>query len=106
MSDTPRTDAAVEFITKQLREQPTICSDHPYYVLDMMKHEGRKVERELTRLQNLVQQYHGIDRPFICGHVEGSEPGTLPEEIVVCPAMGSDEVAVYRRVTPVSSPKY
>jgi hypothetical protein len=48
MSDTPRTDAAVEFITKQLREEPSICADHPYYVLDMMKHEGMKVERELA----------------------------------------------------------
>jgi acetolactate synthase small subunit len=48
MSDTPRTDAAVEFITKQLREEPSICADHPYYVLDIMKHEGMKVERELA----------------------------------------------------------
>jgi hypothetical protein len=57
MSDTPRTDAAVEFITKQLREEPSICADHPYYVLDMMKHEGMKVERELAAAKVEVETY-------------------------------------------------
>ena len=68
--------------------------------------EVRALEAELAALQDLVQRYHGIDRPFICGHVEGSGLGTLPEQIVVCPAMGSDVIAVYQRVTPASGPKY
>jgi hypothetical protein len=61
---------------------------------------------DVHSLRKLIQQYHGVDHPFICGHVEGTELGTLPEQIVVCPAMGSDVTAVYRRVTPASGPEY
>jgi hypothetical protein len=116
-SDTPKSDAAARFVADQLTDSPT---DLPYYVLDIMHRYCQDIERELNSavaaqkdsdsrlwaLQDLIQRRPGTDQPFVCGHVAGSECHGLPEEVVICSALGSDVTAVYRRVTPVSGPEY
>ena len=43
---------------------------------------------------------------FICGEVGLKDAVGLPEEILVCPAYGSDGFAVYTKTTDYSAPGY
>ena len=43
---------------------------------------------------------------FICGEVGDKDSVGLPEKLLVCPAYGSDGMAVYTKTTDYSAPSY
>lgn len=54
MTTTPQTDDVVKFIMDQLKQDsPTLMSDHPYYLLDLMAGLCRKLENDLYRVIKL-----------------------------------------------------
>jgi hypothetical protein len=57
-------------------------------------------------MMDLLKKYKGVDHPFICG--AGADVGEdgLPDYIMVCPAMGSDGFAIYKKHRDFSSPSY
>ena len=65
-----------------------------------------ELQAENQKLKDIICRYNGIERPFICG--AGSEKGEdgLPDMIFVCPMMGADGMAVYKKFKDYSAPSY
>lgn len=57
-------------------------------------------------MMELLQKYKGVDHPFICGHGADLGEDNLPDYIMVCPALGADGFAVYKKHKDYSAPSY
>lgn len=69
--------------------------------LEFFKEHCETLKRDNEKLQEELKRLFGIERPFICGNIgEVTEDG-LPESILVCPAYGSDDVAIYKKHTTI-----
>ena len=69
-----------------------------------LEKENQELKEQLTALQTLVKQYHGIYIPFICGTVGEKQVDGLYEYILVCPMYGLDGFAVYKKHKDYSAP--
>lgn len=65
--------------------------------------ESEKKHKEA--LSKILEKIHYFG-PFICGHGEEMSPGGMYKTILVCPAYGSDGMAVYKLETDYSAPSY
>ena len=57
-------------------------------------------------MMDLLKKLKGVDNPFICGATEDVGEDGLPDYIMVCPALGADGFAVYKKHRDYSSPSY
>lgn len=69
MRGTPRMDEAIEFVKKQLKEDGvSLLQDHPYYVIDVLGNEGKRLERSyyaaLAMLQLVVEHAQPVASPL------------------------------------------
>lgn len=62
--------------------------------------------KENDFLRETLNKIYGIDRPFICGG--GKEVGAdgLADMIMVCPSLGADGFAIYKKHRDYSAPAY
>lgn len=65
-----------------------------------------ELQAENTKLKELLRQYNGIERPFICGGSAEKGVDGLPDMIFVCPMMGADGMAMYKKFKDYSAPSY
>ena len=65
-----------------------------------------EVVEENRFLKETLHKMYGIDSPFICGG--GGEVGEdrMPEYILVCPALGADGYATYKKYKDYDAPGY
>lgn len=57
-------------------------------------------------MMDLLKKLKGVDAPFICGGGGDTGVDDLPEFIMVCPALGADGFAVYKKHKDYSAPSY
>lgn len=61
---------------------------------------------ENTFLKDTLNKMYGIESPFICGGAGETGEDHLPEFILVCPALGADGFATYKKYKDYSAPSY
>jgi len=66
----------------------------------------QKVLEDNLFLKNLFMKYKGVENPFICGGSKEQGEDGLPEYIMVCPALGADGYAVYKKYKDYDAPSY
>ncbi len=71
-----------------------------------MNLEVEQYEGELKKLREWVKQYHGVNRPFICGGSGDPDRNGLRKVIFVCPALGADGFAIYEMKKEYDAPAY
>lgn len=71
-----------------------------------MNERIKELEEENAKLKELLARYHGRYQPFICGVGEEKGEDGLPTTILVCPMMGSDGFAIYKKHKNYSAPGY
>lgn len=64
------------------------------------------LEARVEKLEDLIKKYKGIDNPFICGGTTEKGEDGLPDMIFVCPLMGADGFAIYKKYKDYSAPGY
>lgn len=68
--------------------------------------EYNTLVEEHAFMKDTLAKLYGIDKLFICG--AGSEVGQdgLPDLVMVCPAMGADGFAIYKKFRDYDAPGY
>ena len=72
----------------------------------MSKKTYEQLEADNEFMMDLLKKIKGVDSPFICGGGGDTGEDRLPEFIMVCPALGADGFAVYKKHKDYSSPGY
>lgn len=64
---------------------------------ECLKERYETLKQDNAKLQEELKRLFGIERPFICGNIGDVTDDGFPDAILVCPAYGSDDVAIYKR---------
>jgi len=64
---------------------------------ECLKEKYETLKLDNAKLQEELKRLFGIERPFICGNIGEIDDDGLPSAILVCPAYGSDDVAIYKK---------
>jgi hypothetical protein len=57
-------------------------------------------------MKDTLAKLYGMDKMFICGGSKDLGPDNLPDMIMVCPTVGADGFAVYKKYKDYSAPSY
>jgi hypothetical protein len=57
-------------------------------------------------MKQTLNKMRGINSPFICGGSQEVGPDNLPDMIMVCPALGADGFAIYKKHRDYDAPGY
>jgi hypothetical protein len=66
----------------------------------------KTLKEEHAFMKKTLEKIYGIDKPFICGGGGETGPDRLPEYIMVCPALGADGFATYKKYKDYDAPGY